>query len=96
MKDALQRVAGYYGGAVTVTDGAVVVSDARRLRTDATDRVVWDAVFGDSSARDAARWLLWELGQAVGCRPASINALYLARGWLGLLLRFGRFPKAGS
>lgn len=80
MKDAMQRVAGYYGGAVTVADGAVAVPDPGKLRSEATDRVVWDAVFGDASARESARWLLWELGQVAGCRPASINGLYLARG----------------
>lgn len=26
---------------------------------------------------------------------AGINLLYLGRGWLGLILRFGRFPRAG-
>ncbi|HEU5358366.1 MAG TPA: class II fructose-bisphosphate aldolase [Gemmatimonadales bacterium] len=80
MKDAMQQVVGYYGGAVLVTDGKVSVRDAAKLRSEATDRVVWDAVFGDAALKEAARWLLWELGQAVGCRPASINGLYLARG----------------
>jgi fructose-bisphosphate aldolase class II len=37
-------------------------------------------VFGSGDDREAARWLLWELGQATGSRPASINDLYLARG----------------
>ena len=80
MKDATQQVVGYYGGAVLVTDGKVSVRDAAKLRSEATDRVVWDAVFGDAALKESARWLLWELGQAVGCRPASINGLYLARG----------------
>src|SRR5204862_7319989 len=35
---------------------------------------------GDQDERDQARWLLWELGQAVGTRPASIHELYMARG----------------
>src|SRR4029078_8278081 len=26
------------------------------------------------------RWLIWELGQAVGVQPASIHELYMARG----------------
>ena len=30
--------------------------------------------------REYARWLIWELGQAVGVRPASIHELYIARG----------------
>jgi fructose-bisphosphate aldolase class II len=38
------------------------------------------AVFGTAQEREAARWLLWELGQITGARPASINDLYLARG----------------
>jgi fructose/tagatose bisphosphate aldolase len=42
--------------------------------------VVWQAVFGSGDEREAARWLLWELGQATGTRPASINGLYMARG----------------
>ena len=29
---------------------------------------------------EAARWLLWELGQVTGARPASIQGLYEARG----------------
>ncbi|MGB7211693.1 MAG: class II fructose-bisphosphate aldolase [Gemmatimonadales bacterium] len=80
MKDALQRVVGQYGGAVSVAAGAVSVHDAAKLQSEATDGVVWEAVFGDVVGRDAARWLLWELGQAMGCRPASINGLYMARG----------------
>lgn len=44
------------------------------------DALVRDAVFGSGDARDQARWLIWELGQAVGVRPSSIHDLYLARG----------------
>jgi fructose/tagatose bisphosphate aldolase len=58
----------------------VTVRDPARLRSAATDKVVWQAVFGSGDEREAARWLLWELGQATGARPASINDLYLARG----------------
>ena len=38
------------------------------------------AVFGDAEEKDSARWLIWELGQAVGVRAASIQELYMARG----------------
>ena len=69
-----------YGGAVEVTDRGVRVHDASKLATAATDAVVWRAVFGTAADQEAARWLLWEMGQAVGVRPASINELYLARG----------------
>jgi fructose/tagatose bisphosphate aldolase len=44
------------------------------------DALVRDAVFGDADERHHARWLIWEIGQAVGVRPASIHELYMARG----------------
>ena len=80
MADLTQKAAALYGGAVTVIPGGVAVQDASRLRSAATDRLVWQAVFGAPDEREAARWLLWELGQVQGARPASINELYLARG----------------
>jgi len=49
-------------------------------RSDAMDQLVRDAVFGDQGTRDRARWLIWEIGQQAGARPASIHELYLARG----------------
>ncbi len=44
------------------------------------DRLVHAAVFGIQPERDAARVRLWNLGQQLGPRPASIHDLYLARG----------------
>ena len=80
MADATQRAIDIYGGAVKQGRGGVTVGDAARLRSDATDRLVWQAVFAEGDDREAARWLLWELGQVTGTRPASINGLYMARG----------------
>jgi fructose-bisphosphate aldolase class II len=80
MADATQRVVDLYDGAVTLVPGGVKVRDQAKLRSSATDRVVWQAVFETGADRVAARWLLWELGQITGARPASINDLYLARG----------------
>lgn len=80
MADALEQALAYYGGAVTRTGAGVAVRDTAALRGPGTDRLAWDAVFGEPAAREAARWLLWEAGQAQGVRPASIHALYLARG----------------
>jgi fructose/tagatose bisphosphate aldolase len=80
MADATQRVIGLYGGAVGLVPGGVELRDPAKLRSPATDRLVWEAVFGTGDDREAARWLIWELGQATGARPASINDLYLARG----------------
>jgi fructose/tagatose bisphosphate aldolase len=41
---------------------------------------VYTAVFGEPDDREDARWLIWEIGQAVGVRPSSIHDLYLSRG----------------
>src|SRR3989442_10595277 len=46
----------------------------------AMDELVRQAVFGAPDERDQARWLIWEIGQQAGVRPASIHDLYLARG----------------
>src|SRR5690606_31778984 len=37
-------------------------------------------VFSDGLLRETARWLLWELGQALGIYPSSIHELYMAIG----------------
>src|SRR5688500_3976175 len=68
------------GGAVTVRGGRVTVADERALATDALDALVRQAVFGTDEEREFARWVIWEIGQAVGTRPASIHDLYRARG----------------
>ncbi|HZH39893.1 MAG TPA: class II fructose-bisphosphate aldolase [Gemmatimonadales bacterium] len=49
-------------------------------RSEAMDTLVREAVFGDQGTRERARWLIWEIGQEAGARPASIHELYLARG----------------
>src|SRR6266513_975516 len=46
----------------------------------ALDELVRQAVFGAPDEREQARWLIWEIGQQAGVRPASIHELYLARG----------------
>src|SRR5437867_7707394 len=50
----------------------------------AMDDLVRRAVFGLGGGggpdREQARWLIWEIGQRAGVRPASIHELYLARG----------------
>lgn len=75
-----QRAAAPYGGAVVVSEGAVSVKDPGPLASPATDQVVWQAVFGTPAEQEAARWVLWEVGQAVGVQAASIHDLYVARG----------------
>jgi len=81
MADATQQAVDLYEGAVVLVPGGVTLRDPARLRSAATDRLVWQAVFGaGQQERDAARWLLWELAQVTGARPASIQGLYEARG----------------
>ena len=69
-----------FGADVTVGDGRVTVSRPAALASPAMDRLALAAVFGEQAERDYARWLIWELAEAVGVRPSSIHELYMARG----------------
>ncbi len=80
MADSIQQAVNLFGGAVSLIPGGVAVRDSSRLRSPAMDQLVWHAVFGEQADREASRWLLWELAQVTGPRPASIHGLYLARG----------------
>jgi len=81
MQDYVQKLVEPYQGAVTVgAYGALEVAHASALAGPATDQLARSAVFGDATTRETARWLLWEIGQTVGVRPASIHDLYMARG----------------
>jgi fructose-bisphosphate aldolase, class II len=72
--------AGLFGGAISIGPAGVEIHEAKALESEAMDRLVWEAVFGSEAGRQAARSLLWDLGQATGVRPASIHDLYLACG----------------
>jgi fructose/tagatose bisphosphate aldolase len=80
MPDPIRDAVALYEGRVSLSGAGIAIRDPAALRSGATDRLVRQAVFGGAEERDAARWLLWELGQAAGCRPASIHELYIARG----------------
>src|SRR5213075_1873361 len=69
-----------FGNDISVLDGRVTVKNDASLKSDKTDKLIRSAVFGDSDEKEYARWLLWEIGQAVGVRAASIHDLYMARG----------------
>lgn len=82
--DALSPLVAALEGAVDIRPAAppadtvrVVDADGLRRRVDVLAHA---SAFGDASQQAAARWLLWELGQALGIRPASIHDLYMARG----------------
>jgi fructose/tagatose bisphosphate aldolase len=66
--------------ALTETDGTLVVNDEKALMSEAMDELAREAVFGTQDGRDRARWMIWQIGQAVGVQPASIHDLYIARG----------------
>jgi fructose/tagatose bisphosphate aldolase len=65
---------------IRVEDGTIKVQNKTKLQGPAMDELVYNAVFADDDVKALARWLIWETGQEVGIRPASINSLYLARG----------------
>lgn len=69
-----------FGDAVSVRDSSVTIKQEGALASDKMDALVRRAVFGSEHERNYARWLIWELGQAVGVRAASIHDLYMARG----------------
>src|SRR5438105_9116432 len=60
-------------------NGGLRVTDPSALRGETIDRLAHTAVFGEGDARDAARWLIWEVGWEVGVKSASIDSLYQAR-----------------
>src|SRR6478672_8498481 len=68
------------GDAIRVENDRVTVVREADLASPKMDALVREAVFETGEARDYARWLIWEIGEAVGVRPASINGLYMARG----------------
>ncbi len=78
--DKIETLNGLFGADVSVRDGRVTVNRDASLSSAAMDQLVRAAVFGDADEKEHARWLIWELGQAVGVRPASIQDLYMARG----------------
>jgi hypothetical protein len=62
-------------------DGTITVTDASAFRAEKVDRLLATAIFcEDPVACDAARWVLWEAGHALGVHSASIQGLYAARG----------------
>src|SRR3954463_10676614 len=76
----MQSIDALLGDAVAVRGSTVQVRQEKAIASDKMDALVRKAVFGDEHERHYARWLIWEIGQAVGVRAASIHELYMARG----------------
>jgi fructose-bisphosphate aldolase class II len=77
--NALERLIESYQEILEFKDGRIIVKDEKRL-PERLDSLIHQAVFGAPETQAAARWLIWETGQALGLRPASIHDLYTARG----------------
>lgn len=56
------------------------ISNETALRHEKMDRLVYSAVFGDDEVKPAARWIIWQAGQALDVLPASIHEFYMAGG----------------
>src|SRR5438552_18188232 len=77
--DLKRRILGVYGGAIASNGSGVTVRDRAALESEATDRLVWQAVFVEPAERDTARWIICEIEQAVGIGLASIHDIFLDR-----------------
>ncbi len=72
MADETQRAVDLYEGAVALVPGGVTVRDPAKLRSTATDRLVWQAVF--SHRRGARCGPVAALGAGPGHRrPAGLD-----------------------
>jgi fructose/tagatose bisphosphate aldolase len=75
--DLLERLSGSAG----IDRGALTITDESAFRDGGIADVVWSATFSeDPDVVAAARWIVWEASQALGCPSASIHDLYMARG----------------
>jgi fructose/tagatose bisphosphate aldolase len=81
------RVAASVGELVSFLDGIchvegerLVIDDVETFRASGIKDVAWSATFSqDEAVVDAARWIVWEASQELGCPSASIHELYMAR-----------------
>jgi fructose-bisphosphate aldolase, class II len=77
VRELLERLS----GSALVDQGVLTVTDAASFRDRGIADVVWSATFSeDPDVIAAARWIVWEASQALGCQSASIHDLYMARG----------------
>ena len=67
-------------GMIEVDKGEVTAVVENKLQSEQWNKLVETAVLGSETEKTGARWLIWEVGQKVGVKPASINDLYMARG----------------
>src|ERR687885_708100 len=80
MGNSTQLLHSIFGDDVGLRGGRPSVANESVLESARMDQLVRKAVFGDGHERELARWLIWQIGQSVGVRAASIHDLYMARG----------------
>ena len=61
-------------------DGVLSLRDTQGLRVGLIDDLAYTSALGPDDLKADARWLIWEIAQEFGCRPASIHDYYLAGG----------------
>jgi len=67
-------------GTARIEGERVVITDQAAFRGRTIEDLAWTQTFSqDADAAEAARWVIWEASQALGCRSASIQDLYAAR-----------------
>ncbi len=75
-----QKILQITSGVVEFDGNNIVRIVEKKLEGEIIDKLVWEAVFGEKQNKRDARWLIWQMGQLVGIRPASIYELYMAIG----------------
>jgi fructose/tagatose bisphosphate aldolase len=72
-------------GSFEISKDALEITDEKRFRNEAVDRLIWNAIFSQNDhVKETARWVIWEGSQALGCPSSSIHHFYMARaknGW---------------
>ena len=78
---SIPELLGLLDGIVRIEGDRLVVVDEAALRGRGIRDVAWTIAFADDAATgEAARWIVWEAGQELGARSASLQGLYDARG----------------
>lgn len=78
--DSVQALVDDLKGTADIRGAELHVSNEAALRREKMDRLVYSAVFGGDDVKSAARWIVWQAGQALGVLPASIHEFYMAGG----------------
>lgn len=77
---SVDELLAYLDGICHLEGERLVIDDVETFRSTAIKDIAWSATFSeDEAVIEAARWIVWEASQELGCRSASIHELYMAR-----------------